>query len=302
MPKIKFGFQFPNVMGYSSFDRLRKVAETAEELGYHSIWTSDHVLPVEAFQRSGRPGIYESITCLAYLSAVTKRVRLGSAVLLPLRHPLLLASMLNTVDHASGGRLEVGYGVGWFRAEFDNLGIPFAKRGRVATEHLKILKELWTRPSVSYSGDFYSLGSASVVPESVQKPHPPILIGGSARQTFERVLELGDGWIPFSASVKEVRRGMAGIRRIADSKKIRLKDDFILYVDLPTSLKHGEKGIPANFDVDTEETLTGDASAIAGRIERYMSIGVQQIIVEFDKPGNEIENLKLFKEEVVSRF
>jgi probable F420-dependent oxidoreductase len=289
-------------MGYSSFDRLKKIAETVEELSFDSIWTSDHVLPVQDFQKSERLGLYESVTCLAYLAAVTKRVTIGSSVLLPLRHPLLLATMLNTIDHASSGRLNVGFGVGWYRSEFENVGIPFSKRGKVATEQLKILKDLWTKPSVTYSGEFYKLKNASVVPEPVQKPHPPILIGGAARQTYERVVEVGDGWMPFAASVEEVRRGVEEIKRVASLKKKSVKKDFILYVDLPTTLKPRLNSTLSKVDQDKEETLTGDASLISKRIENYISLGVQQIIIEFEKPGKEIEDLKSFRNEVASRF
>jgi probable F420-dependent oxidoreductase len=289
-------------MGYFSFEHLRKVAETGEELGYDSIWTSDHVLPVEAFQKSGRPGMYESVATLAYLAGVTHKVKIGSSVLLPLRHPLLLAAMLNTIDHASSGRLNVGFGVGWFKAEFWNMGIPFSKRGKVATEQLKILKELWTKSPVNYNGEFYKLENASVVPEPVQKPHPPLLIGGAANQSFERVVEIGDGWMPFGISVSEMKKGKEKIRQIAASKKRRLKDDFLLYVDLPTTLKAREPGNLPKIDEDNEETLTGDASVITKRIEHYADLGVQQIIVEFEKPGNELENLKIFKSEIISRF
>ncbi len=305
MPKIQFGFQFPNVMGYSSFDRLRKIAETVEDLGFNSIWTSDHVLPVAAFQKTAEPGIYESVTTLAYLAAVTKEVTIGSSVLLPLRHPLLLATMFNTIDHASSGRLRIGHGVGWYRSEFENMGIPFAKRGLVATEQLMIMKLLWTKPSVSYKGEFYTLRGAKVVPKPVQKPHPPILIGGSSNQALERALELGNGWMPFAASVEDVRKGMEEIKRIASSKKRNLKD-FLLYVDLPTTLKpKGESEITfkkLKIDDDREESLTGDFSIITNRIERYISLGVQQIILEFEEHEKEIENLKLFKSEIASRF
>jgi len=301
MSKLQFGFQFPNVVGYFSFEYLRKVAESGEELGYDSIWTSDHVLPVEAFQKSGRPGIYESVSTLAYLAGVTKKIQIGSSVLLPLRHPLLLATMLNTIDHASSGRLNVGFGVGWFKPEFANMGIPFSKRGKIADEQLKILKELWTKPVVNYSGEFYKLENARVVPEPVQKPHPPLLIGGAVSQSYERVLEIGDGWMPFGASVSEVRKGMEKIKQLAASKKKKL-DGFHLYVDLPTTLRSKTSSAVANIDEDKEESLTGDAATISKRIERYVSLGVQQIIVEFEKPENEIENLKAFKSEVVSRF
>jgi probable F420-dependent oxidoreductase len=300
--KLKFGFQFPNVMGYSSFDHLKKIAQTAEDLSYDSIWTSDHVLPVEAFQKLERGGLYESVTVLSYLAAVTEKISIGSSVLLPLRHPLLLATQLNTIDHASSGRLKVGYGVGWYKLEFDNMGIPFTKRGKVATEQLKILKELWTKSPVNYSGEFYRLENARVVPEPVQKPHPPILIGGASANSYERAVEIGDGWMPFAASVNEVKKGMEEIRRIASSKKKKLKDDFALYVDLPTTLK---TKVPSNSPVaneDEEETLTGEPPTIARRIEHYLSLGVQQIIIEFEKPGNEIEDLVSFKAEVVSRF
>jgi len=289
-------------MGYFTFDHLRKIAQTGEALGYDSIWTSDHVLPVEAFQKSGRAGMYESVTTLAYLAGVTEKIQIGSSVLLPLRHPLLLATMLNTIDHASSGRLNVGFGVGWFKAEFENMGIPFSKRGKVATEQLKILKALWTKSPVNYNGEFYKLENATVVPEPVQKPHPPLLIGGAAAQSFERAVEIGDGWMPFGASVTEVKRGMEKIRQIASSQKKKLKDDFLLYVDLPTTLKSREPSTLPKVDEDNEETLTGDASTISKRIERYMSLGVQQIIVEFEKPGNEIVNLKSFRDEVISRF
>jgi probable F420-dependent oxidoreductase len=300
--KIKFGFQFPNVMGYSSFDRLRKIAETAEELSYDSIWTSDHVLPVKAFQKSERPGLYESVTTLAYLAAATNKITIGSSILLPLRHPLLLATMLNTIDHASSGRLEVGYGVGWYRSEFENMGIPFSKRGKVATEQLKILIELWTKSSVNYSGEFYKLENAEVVPSPVQKPHPPILIGGTAKQSYERVVEIGNGWMPFASSVNEVKKGMEEIRQIASSKKKKLKDDFLLYVDLPTTLKSKAPIDLPKTDENKEESLTGDSSVISKRIENYMNQGVKQIIVEFEKPGKEIEDLKDFKGHVMSRF
>ena len=303
MPKIQFGYQFPNVMGYSSFDRARKIAEAVEDLGYNSIWTSDHVLPVAAFQKSGEPGMYESVTTLAYLAAVTKRVTIGSSVLLPLRHPLLLATMFNTIDHASSGRLRIGYGVGWYKPEFENMGIPFGKRGLVATEQLKIMKLLWTKPTVSYKGEFYTLKNASVVPKPAQKPHPPILIGGSSQKALERALELGNGWMPFAASVDDVRKGIGEIKRIASSKKRNLKD-FLLYVDLPATLKPKgkmEKTIKKlKIDDDKEESLTGDFSIIAERIERYISLGVQQIILEFEEHGKEIENLKLFKNEIAS--
>jgi len=292
-------------MGYSSFDRLRKIAEAVEDLGYDSIWTSDHVLPVDAFQKSGEPGMYESVTTLAYLSAVTKKVTIGSSVLLPLRHPLLLATMFTTIDHASSGRLRIGYGVGWYKAEFENMGIPFAKRGLVATEQLKIMKLLWTKPIVSYKGEFYALKNASVVPKPVQKPHPPILVGGSSQKALERAVELGNGWMPFAASVDDVRKGIEEIKRIASSKKISLKD-FLLYVDLPATLKPKgkmEKTIrKLKIDDDREESLTGDFSIITERIERYISLGVQQIILEFEEHGKEIENLKLFKSEIGSRF
>jgi probable F420-dependent oxidoreductase len=301
MSRLKFGFQFPNVVGYFSFEHLRKVAETGEELGYDSIWTSDHVLPVERFQKVERPGIYESVTTLACLAGVTKKIQLGSSVLLPLRHPLLLATMLNTIDHASSGRLNVGFGVGWFRSEFENMGIPFAKRGKVATEQLKILKELWTKPVVNYSGEFYQLEKAKVVPDPVQKPHPPLLIGGAVSQSYERALDIGDGWMPFGASVSDVKIGMEKIRELAASKKKNL-DHFLLYVDLPTNLKSKTASVVGKVDEDNEETLTGDAATITKRIEHYVSLGVQQIIVEFERPENEIENLKLFKSEVVSRF
>ena len=131
-------------------------------------------------------------------------------------------------------------------------------------------------------------------------------MGGYSDQAFIRAVELGDGWMPYAASVEDVRKGMEEIRRVASSKRRNLKD-FLLYVDLPTTLKpkdisENASGKFLKIDNDKEGTLTGDSNTIANRIERYMSVGVKQIILEFEEHGKEIENLKLFKSEIASRF
>ncbi|MDA4130479.1 MAG: LLM class flavin-dependent oxidoreductase [Thaumarchaeota archaeon] len=309
---MRFGVHLPNMRGYLPFSNIRKIAELAEELGFHALWTSDHLQYPHPYRILGEPGLYESTSVLSYLAGVTSRVTIGSSVLLPLRHPLLLTSMITTIDHASNGRIQMGYGVGWYKPEFANLDLPFSKRGRLASEQLKIMQLLWTQPLVTFSGEFYSLKNAEVVPRPVQKPHPPILIGGSSSKAFERAVEFGSGWMPFSPTLNQMKLGIEEIKRIASERKRNL-DAFLFYADFQTAIartkedaRKGASLIAALRDSTVEELepscLIGDPSTIAKRIEEFLSLGVQQISLEIEPVDSILESVKLFAKEVAPSF
>jgi probable F420-dependent oxidoreductase len=207
---------------------VRDVAEAADELGYDVVLTVEHlVYPQEIrtpYPYGGRfafdvtDPMLDVTATLAYVAAVTKHVRLGSAVMvLPYHEPIALAKALATVDVLSGGRLMVGVASGWLREEFELLGVPFRERGARTDEYLAVLRALWTEDRVTFHGRFVRLDAAAFFPKPLQKPHPPIWIGGASPAAFRRVARFGDGWIAAGGGVDELERAVAAIRRGAEA-------------------------------------------------------------------------------------
>jgi probable F420-dependent oxidoreductase len=208
--------------------RLRDVAEAADELGYHVVFTAEHLIyPQEIrtpYPYGGRfpyavtDPVLDVPTTLAWVAAVTRHVRLGASVMvLPYHEPIALAKALTTIDVLSGGRLMVGVASGWLREEFDLLGVPFRERGARTDEYLAVLRALWTEERVTYRGRFVRLEDAAFFPKPIQKPHPPIWIGGSSAAAFRRVGRVGDGWLAVPRAPAELAGDVATIRREAEA-------------------------------------------------------------------------------------
>ena len=207
-------------------DDLAVVASRAEELGFESLWTGEHVLtPVRA--EGGYPGaggrppfapdsrFLEPFATLTYLSAVTSRVRLGTGVvILPLHSPATVARAIATVDVLSGGRLSLGVGVGWMREEFDAVGQSFTDRGRRTDEMIACLHRLFTEQRPAFDGEFYRLPEVGFEPKPVQKPRPPLLIGGTTAAALRRAARSGDGWIGGHQPPQQVAETVAELRRL----------------------------------------------------------------------------------------
>ncbi len=173
---MKFGFTIPHNFGIEDPKDVIEVPVKAEELGYDSVWVNHHVLHSEfILDRLGDKPYYDSLTTLTYAAALTKRVRLGTTVLvLPYFNPLVLAKMLAGLDALSGGRLTVGVGVGGLRHESECLGSNFSERGAYSNESIAIMKELWTNEDPVFEGRFFSFSGIKFSPKPAQKPHPPI--------------------------------------------------------------------------------------------------------------------------------
>ena len=194
---MEFGLSLPHFSPIASPDNIRRMAQRAEELGFDSLWVTDHILLPESAVPTFGPDFYEPLTVLAYTAAVTSRIRIGSSVIvLPYRPPVLAAKMLATIDVLSGGRLIVGVGSGGVAEEFEALGIPFEGRGAWADEALQLMKELWTNPTPSFEGRYFKVAKVSSRPLPVQKPHPPIWVGGNSRRGIRRAVEHGSVWCP----------------------------------------------------------------------------------------------------------
>src|SRR5689334_22883890 len=192
-----FGLAIRNFVGpgeVPDIQALYAYAERAEALGFESLWAWDHVLlGVEpSFP------IVDSITMLGAVAARTRTIKLGTGVLvLPLRNPVVAAKSLGSLDVISSGRLILGVAAGWYAREFDAVGVPFKQRGRLFERNLDILTRLWTQERVTLQADEFNLREAVMRPKTVQRPRPPILIGGYVDAVLKRVATKGDGWLTY---------------------------------------------------------------------------------------------------------
>jgi len=192
-----------------------EAAEAAEQLGFESLWLPEHlVLPVEMagspFEGSAHPPIppstpvFDSLQYLAFLAARTSRVRLGTHVYnLALRHPFVAARAVQTLDVVSGGRAELGVGAGWLRAEWEAAGLDFASRGARLDEALDVCTRLWTQERVEHHGRFFEFPEVMFEPKPVQRPRPPVLVGGESPAALRRAARY-DGWIGLNHTPRSV--------------------------------------------------------------------------------------------------
>ena len=193
--QVRFAIAIPQIFSQPRVDTatLQSFLTRAEALGYHSAWVQEQIL--------GRTASLEPVSLLTYAAALTRTLRLGSAVLLtPLRSPVQLAKSLSTLDQLSDGRLIVGVGLGGNTRIYPAFGLSPEKRARRFTEGLQLMKRLWTEERVTFDGEFWKLENVAMEPKPIQKPHPPIWFGARHPAALRRAVELGDGWIGAGSS------------------------------------------------------------------------------------------------------
>lgn len=215
---MKFGLAYANTMPFTDPGPAGDLVVAAEEAGFESVWTVEHVIwphqydSVYPYHPTGKmPGtpdvpIPDPVVWLTWVASRTARIRLGTGVMiLPLRNPLVLAKQLATLDHLSGGRLELGVGVGWLEEEFDAVGIPFTGRGRRTDEIIDAMRLLWSDPAASFDGQMFSFTEVALNPKPVDRS-VPIVIGGQSSAAIKRAVARGDGFYPGPHSLDELRR------------------------------------------------------------------------------------------------
>ena len=192
-----FGIAMRNFTRYPEIPDARALVEYGvwvEELGFESLWVWDHIL----LGTDPHFPICDSLTMLTAVAARTSRIKLGTGILvLPLRNPLLLAKQIATMDQLSQGRLVLGMASGWYKREFDAVGVPFEQRGKIMDKNLDILTRLWTEPSVTADIPPYNMRQAVMFPKPTMRPRPPILIGGYVDAVLKRAGVSGDGWLTY---------------------------------------------------------------------------------------------------------
>jgi probable F420-dependent oxidoreductase len=200
---VHFGVILPNFGSGASRDGMRRVVETAEELGFASVWTTEHiVVGPEAIDPYGR--VYDGLVTLGWIAGWTERIGLGTSIaILPLHNPFHLAKQAATLQELSGGRVTLGVGIGWYRDEFAFMGVEFEGRGRRGNEAIRLMRALWVGEP-SFSGRYWSYLDATADP--LPSPVPEIWVGGSSRHAVRRARQLGDAWHPSRGSnVEHVR-------------------------------------------------------------------------------------------------
>ncbi|HVN85314.1 MAG TPA: LLM class F420-dependent oxidoreductase [Candidatus Binatia bacterium] len=214
---MKFGLFGINFGPCADPDTARRVARAAEEHGLESLWTGEHVvLPDPQAPPSPSPPetpFLDPAVALACVAAETKTIQLGTGIIiLPQRNPLVLAKELASVDVVSGGRLIFGIGIGYLKPEFDALGIPFDDRGPRTVDYLNAMVALWTQPKPSYQGRFVTFEGVQAFPRPLQRPHPPIVIGGATPAALRRALRHANGWYGFALDLDATVRCIDALR------------------------------------------------------------------------------------------
>ena len=265
---MRLGFSLLNNWGIDDVHALVGVACRAEELGFDSVWTHDHVFNVgHVLERIGDRPYYEPLTLLSFVAARTARIRLGTSVLvLPYHNPIRLAKTAATLDVLSGGRLILGVGVGAIENEMEAMGTPFKARGPFTDEAIAVMRTLWREADPHFDGTYTRFSSMKFSPKPLQKPIP-LVIGGVSRAAIRRAARLGDGWQPLGLSPDALGQGIATLR---DELRACGRDVAAVPVSIALSIAASS---PRRYALGTERR------EIVDRAKAFAHLGVDTLIV-----------------------
>ena len=286
-----YGIAVRNFTAYPEMPDARALVEYGvkmEELGYDSLWVWDHIL----LGVDPNFPIVDSLTLLTAIAARTTRIKLSTGILvLPLRNPVLLAKQLSTMDQLSNGRLLMAMAVGWYKREFDAAGIPFEQRGRIMDDNLEILKRFWMEDKVDGEWTNHKVSAGVMYPKPVQKPRPPLLIGGYVDKVLKRAAEKGDGWLTYFYKPESFAISWEKLRNFA-AEAGKNPDELMNGAQLPIMVGKSRKDVEGpmmewlnrDFDIAQGSLSTMD-SAIMGTVDEcvaqlkeHLAVGVQKII------------------------
>ncbi len=294
---MNFGVWIPNCRHLATPAIIRSTAVRAEALGYDSVWVSDHVVVPHANVVNFGETIFDPLVTLGVLAGATSRVRLGTTVLIvPYRNAVVTAKMISSLDALSGGRVVFGIGAGWLPAESAMLGVPFAERGAMTDEYLRAMQELWTAPAPSFSGTYTQFSGLVFEPKPVQKPHPPIWVGGHSRAALRRTAQFGAAWHPINRPPAELRAGRAELEQLCQARGRSAPPAIALRNDIRV-LRPGQSA-PAS--AHGGRVLAGEPAALIEQIGELADCGVEHLVLEFlAADGRELdEQMSTFAERV----
>ena len=290
--------------------QLRRMAMAAEGLGYESIWVPDRtVFPEDIaalYPQFGPVGqipdsqqVLEPLVSMSFLAGSTGTIKLGfNVVILPFRNPVLNAKMIATLDVLSGGRVIFGVGVGWMPEEFEAMGASWEDRGTVTDEHIEMFKALCADGVAEYQGKHFQTSGKIFYPKPLQRPHPPIWVGGKSRIALRRVARLGHGWLPIGNTPAEIAKGGKYLR---EQCEVLGRDPDTVELGLNISPAFGE---PQMSPEGERVPLTGDTEQVRDDVRRYQKAGLDFMLLSTTRmdAGPAIEALRQFADEVAPEF
>ncbi len=290
-------------------ETFSRMGEAAEAQGWDCLWASDHLV-MPAMKTSRYPGradgqlppawrrtYYQPFSVLNYLAAQTHSVRLGLSVLiLPMRNPVEVAAQIAEMDRLSAGRVNLGIGVGWYREEFEALGYEFANRGRRTDDGLEIMRSLWRQERTTVAGPYYHFEDAEQGPKPVQRPGPPVYVGGNSPAAQARLVRHGDVWHPFKISSADLS---AARPRLEQALTAAGRDavDFPIAPKIPLTFQNG----PAAAGQAESE---GRPSDIVDALKRYRDAGATEFCFDImtETQAVALDTMARFSEEVRPRL
>ena len=317
-----FGFGMPTRGPVAQPEAIKQVLSLAEELGLGYVSVADHIVipteidPVYPYSDTGEPPFpedgecLEQLTLMSYMAAITKNMRiLSSVMVVPHRTPIHAAKTIATIDVLSNGRVTIGCGAGWMEEEFLAIGTePFRERGKVTDEYISIFKELWTAENPTFEGKYNSFSDVKFEPKPVQKPHPPLWIGGESPAAKRRAVRLGDGWFPIGANpnfpLNTAAKYLEGL--------LSLKQLSAEYNRNPEDL---DLGFWSNWDHEVKDRrtlqdgkrhiMTGGTQAITDDIGELSEAGVEIFMFQLAKPhsvAETLESIERFAQDISTKF
>jgi probable F420-dependent oxidoreductase len=317
---MQLGFNLPISGPTSAPHSFTRIAQEGEALGYDYLTVTDHVVlpdmsvPGYPYSESGEfmsntpTERHEQLTATAFIAAKTSRIRLVLAVLVvPHRPAVLAAKMLSTIDVLSEGRLVVGIGAGWLKAEFDAVvTTPFAERGAVTDEYLEAFRALWTQDHARFSGRYTRFSDLIFQPRPVQQPHPPIWVGGESGPSLRRAARFGDAWYPIGSNnnhlLDTLPRLAAGITRLRKLTAEAGRNPAGVSVVYRVK-RYGDAVSPVASDGE-RRLFSGSVADIVADLQRLRDLGVTAIDVEVEGHDSDatIANMRTFKESIFARM
>jgi len=283
----------PNVTAAGQADYVNKATLAVEQCGLDSVWVADRtVYPVDIMDRHpemfsphhSKPdsqNLLESVTTLSYAAALTKRVLVGFSVLcLPFRHALLNSKMINTIDVLSNGRVQLGVGTGWMPEEFEAMDVDYKLRGQLTDEHLQLYKAVCAEPNPEFQGKHTSISGKTFFPGPIQKPHPPIWIGGITDAALRRTANYGDYWNAFKVTphdVVERLNKLGEMCRLIDRDPSTIKASTTINMDLTDR----------QYEDGNRVIMTGTNQEVLDDIKRYEDAGLDYMIVSVTAPNTD---------------
>ncbi len=311
---MQFGFALPVRGELANHEGVVEMARQGERMGFVSATVADHVVfptVVESRYPYDASGIHpskgdalEQLSVMAFVAGATERLRLiASVMVLPHRNPVLAAKMVATIDVLSRGRVTLGIGVGWMREELAALRAPeFEKRGAASDEYVAIFRKLWTSEGpVEHRGEHYAFAPLRFAPRPVQRPHPPIWVGGHTRPALRRTARLGDGWLPVGGvetaplAPAEFAGLVAELRRLAAAEG---RDPAAITIAFAPRLDHTAAPLPGGAG---RKPFAGSSEQIAEDVETYRRLGVSHLSFDFRAAtlAGTLERMDRFAREVM---